>query len=238
MAYAGQRFIEAIMDNPLTSGWSDLIAGRLVRPIERIGMDDATYRTEVAKQAAQALGSQDAGAFNPAAEAALRRAASLGGADPEWVNQQAAGLGAMGDTIRKDEFAGLLEHLLSGGQRRDPQKMASEAADMADAQPGAATAANQPVVPVDRQRLVQAEADLVGPGAALTQVGGGVHAVLGNPIAAYGATAGAGALGVMGVLELLRRYREGQGQGSDVELQEEEAPVVTGAGDGQLMGIS
>jgi hypothetical protein len=63
----------------------------------------------------------------------------------------------------------------------------------------------------DRRALRGVEAEMIGdPTASYSQAGGMANFLLGNPIAAYGAVAGGGALGTMGVMELARRLQEMQ----------------------------
>lgn len=201
MRPAGIGVLSAFLDNPFTRGWSDLVATRVVTPLERLGLDDEQYRRSLANAASNVL---PAGADpGPLPETALERiyqAALVKYGKEEAARAYADAL--QGASMGQGELAGLL--------------MRAKAEDAEGLLEG-----------LSRQQLVGLESRLIGgnaEAAALTNPGHVAVNVLGNPLAAYGAALGGGALATMGGMEIARRMGEAQpvAEASDEELAAEE----------------
>jgi hypothetical protein len=198
MRPAGLGVLSAFLDNPFTRGWSDLVATRVVTPLERLGLDDEQYRRSLANAASNVVPAGSGPA--PLPETALDRiylAALAKYGDEEAARDYA---GALKDAdMSQGQLAGLL-------MRAEPQH--SEGL----------------LEGLSRQQLVELESRLIGgnaEAAALTNPGHVAVNVLGNPLAAYGAALGGGALGTLGGMEIARRMGENQ-------------PVAEGASDEEL----
>lgn len=207
MRPAGLGVLSAFLDNPFTRGWSDLVATRVVTPLERLGLDDEQYRRSLANAASNVVPAGSSPA--PLPETALDRIyqaalAKYGG--PEQHNGQdparAYADALAGAAMSQGQLAGLL-------MRAEPQHPEGLLEGLS------------------RQQLVELESRLIGgnaEAAALTNPGHVAVNVLGNPLAAYGAALGGGALATMGGMEIARRMGEGQpvAEASDEELAAEE----------------
>jgi len=174
MRPAGARLMELIADNALTRSWANSVNLGLVRPLERMGLDDAGLRQALGQAGARYL---DEGKVTDEFADRLRLAAKAGGLPPEEAEIQVMGA-RLGQPLVEEEMAAGIRDLLAKA---------------------------------DRPGLRGIEAEMIGdPTAAYSKAGGVVNFLLGNPIAAYGAVAGGGALGTMGVMELARRIQEMQ----------------------------
>jgi len=119
MKPAGLGLIQGLADNPLTRGWADLVAHRVVTPLERLTMDDFQLRQSLARHGASFL--SDEAQVTPELEDRLRLAAQTAGYRPEDVDVVIEGLrGLTFENAERGraEVAGSIDQALRGLERQ------------------------------------------------------------------------------------------------------------------------
>jgi hypothetical protein len=198
MKPAGLGLIQGLSDNPLTRGWADLVAHRLVTPLERLTMDDFQLRQSLAKHGASFL--SDELQVTPELEDRLRLAAQTAGYRPEDADAVVAGIGGLtfeNAQSGRSEVAGMIDQMLRGS---------------------------------DRQRLVGIESRMMNEEENHTDVGTMASALLGNPVAAYGAVGGGGVLGTLALMDIAQRIQAYQAQREQEAPKAKKAPASQEAG--------